>query len=221
MAAFGGMQITNRGRALQAKAQAGTQLQFTRLRVGSGNLSGQQIADLTDLIQPRMWLQLNKLQPRPGGRAVVGAAMTNQDVTAGFYFRELGVYAQDPDIGEILYCYGNAGSGAEYIPAGGGPDIVEKQIDIITNVGNASNVSAVIDESLIYATKKELDDAIGVVQEEIAKKTTIIVTDDPPPPDSRQPGAFYFHVTDSVSTPSPTNPDQIKVSPTMGIKIKE
>lgn len=160
MAAFGGMQITNVGRALQAKAQTGVQLQFTRIGVGSGSMSGQQIADMTALIQPRMSLELNKLQTRPGGKALVGAPMSNDAVVTGFYFRELAVFAVDPNVGEIMYCYANAGAGAEYIPAGGGPDIVEKQIDVISLIGNAANVSATIDDSLVFATKQELYELI-------------------------------------------------------------
>ncbi|WP_152570734.1 phage tail-collar fiber domain-containing protein [Paenibacillus tyrfis] len=151
------MQITNRGRALQAKAQTGTQLQYTRIGIGSGQLAGQSIPNLNGLIDLKMSLPLNKLQTQSGGKAVVGASMSNQSVTTGFYFRELGVYAQDPDAGEILYCYANAGNNAEYIPPGGGPDMIEKQIDVVTLVGNAPNVSAVIDGSLVYATVAQLN----------------------------------------------------------------
>ncbi|RXZ84574.1 hypothetical protein EBB07_00725 [Paenibacillaceae bacterium] len=159
MAAFGGMQITNRGRVLQAKAQTGTLLKFTRIGIGSGQLGGQIIPDLNGLITLRMSLNIRKLQARPNGRAIIGGYFTNADVTEGFYFREIGVFAEDPDVGEILYCYANAGVAAEYIPARGGADIVEKYIDLITIVQNAPNVSAVIDQSLVWATKDEVEEA--------------------------------------------------------------
>lgn len=67
------------------------------------------------------------------------------------------MFAQDPDLGEVLYCYGNAGANAEYIPAGGGPDVVEKIVDVKTIVGNVSTVNAVIDESLIFASTADLN----------------------------------------------------------------
>ncbi|WP_241734870.1 tail fiber protein [Paenibacillus alvei] len=151
--------ITNKGKALQAKAQTGVELQYTRFRVGDGQLGGRPISDLTGLINPVMSLPISKLQTRPGGRAVVGTVMTNKDVTTGFYFRELGIYAQDPDVGEILYCYGNAGETADYIPAKGGSNIIEEPIDISTIVGNASNVTAGIDESLVWASHDDVDAA--------------------------------------------------------------
>jgi len=154
---FGLIAFTNRGRALQAKAQAGTQLNFTRIAVGDGQLSGQVIADLTTLVHEVKSIALNKFKTMPGGKAVVGGMLSNQDIATGFYWRELGLFAQDPDLGEILYCYGNAGDLAEYIPAPGGAEILEKQVDIITIVGNASSVTATIDQSLVYATQQELD----------------------------------------------------------------
>ena len=149
---FGLIAFTNRGRALQAKAQAGTQLNFTRIAVGDGQLSGQVIADLTTLVHEVKSIALNKFKTMPGGKAVVGGMLSNQDIATGFYWRELGLFAQDPDLGEILYCYGNAGDLAEYIPAPGGAEILEKQVDIITIVGNASSVTATIDQSLVYET---------------------------------------------------------------------
>lgn len=152
MGAFGGITLTNKGRNLQAKAQTGVELQFTRFVIGDGQLSGQNIIDLNALINPKQSLGIAKLKTMPGGKAVVGTVISNKDLTTGFYFREIGVFAQDPDEGEILYCYGNCGPTAEYIPAGNGPDIIEKTLDIITLIGNATNVSATIDESLVWET---------------------------------------------------------------------
>ena len=156
MGAFGGLIITNKGLALQAKAQIGAELNFTRIGVGDGTLGGQPIPNLTSLINEKMSLTITKLKVLSAGKAVVGGVLSNQDVTTGFYFREIGVFAMDPDEGEILYCYGNAGSGAEYIPPGGGPDVIEKQIDLVMIIGNASNVSAEI-PSEVYATVDQLD----------------------------------------------------------------
>ncbi|WP_240764763.1 phage tail protein [Paenibacillus dendritiformis] len=152
--------ITNRGKALQAKAQTGVELHYTRFRVGDGQLGGRPISDLNGLINPILSLPITKLQTRAGGRAVVGTVMTNQDVTTGFYFREIGIFAQDPDIGEILYCYGNAGETADYIPAKGGANIIEEPIEISTIVGNASNVTATIDGSMVYATHDDIAEAL-------------------------------------------------------------
>ncbi|TGE36896.1 hypothetical protein E4K67_17510 [Desulfosporosinus fructosivorans] len=161
MSVFGGLLFTTVGRNLQAKAQAGAQLNFTRIAIGDGDLGGTSIADLTTLKHQIKSLSITKLKTMAGGNAVVGTAFSNQDVTEGFYWKELGVYAQDPDLGEVLYCYGNADASAEYIPSSGGADILEKSIDVVTIIGNASNVSATIDTSLTFTTIQDFNSHTG------------------------------------------------------------
>ncbi|MGG1638239.1 hypothetical protein [Paenibacillus sp. NRS-1760] len=158
MGAFNGLRITTKGLALQAKAQAGKPLHFNRIAMGDGSLTGQAIEGLNSLISEKKSLTITKLLPLTNGKATVGSSFSNSDITTSFYFRELGVFAQDPDIGEILYCYGNAGANADQIPAAGnGTDKVEKAIDVITIVGNAATVTANINNSLIFVTKTEFD----------------------------------------------------------------
>jgi hypothetical protein len=157
MAAFGGLQLTFKGRNLQSKSQLGVPLNFTRIAIGDGQLNGRSIQELNSLVSEKVSLGIRKLKRTPDGRAVVGTVLENEDIIAGFYLREIGVFAQDPDEGEILYCYGNAGINGEYLAAGGGPDITQKTIDIFTLVGNASNVTATIDQSLVYATVEEFN----------------------------------------------------------------
>lgn len=163
MSAFGGLVLTTKGRNLQAKAQAGAQLNFTRIGVGDGELAGSSILELNALKHEVKTLNITKLKPLTGGKAAVGGILSNIGLVSGFYWRELGLFAQDPDIGEILYCYGNSGVNAEYIPADGGPDVLEKSIDIISIVGNAAIVTATIEQSLVFATAAELNDLSVVV----------------------------------------------------------
>ncbi|WP_374725870.1 phage tail protein [Paenibacillus sp. P22] len=154
------MKLTNKGQTLQAKAQAGTMLQFTRLAIGDGNLGSTDPLTLNALISQKKSLQVKKLESLTGGKAVVGSSFTNADVTTGFDMRELGVFAQDPDVGEILYMYGNAGNTADFIPpgSGGGSDVLERALNVVTIVGTAANVTAVIDQSLVFATAAQLGD---------------------------------------------------------------
>ena len=56
----------------------------------------------------------------------------------------------------MLYCYGNCGDLAEWIPPSGGATIVEKTIDIVTAIGSATNVTAYIPADA-YATKEDYE----------------------------------------------------------------
>jgi hypothetical protein len=70
--------------------------------------------------------------------------------------REIGIYAQDPDIGEILYAVAYAGDRADFIPADGITK-VENVVDIYTVIANAQNVTAVISDTVVLATKQDID----------------------------------------------------------------
>lgn len=157
MGAFGGLTLTNKGKILQSKAQTGITLQYTRIAMGDGQLGSTPILALNGLIREKKSLNISKLKIQSGGKAIVGTTWSNNDLSEGFYFREIGVFANDPDEGEILYCYGNSGALAEYIPPGSGSDIIERNLDIVTVVGNALNVTATIDSSLTFASQQDLE----------------------------------------------------------------
>jgi hypothetical protein len=151
---FSTILFTDKGRALQSKALAGANLNFTKIVMGSGNLGGQSQITLSAVIEPKVNLSIASLQHK-SNYATVKGVFSNADISEGFYWKELGIYAQDPDLGEILYCYGNAGALAEYIPIQSS-EIIEKVVSVSLIVGNVSSVSATIDESLVYASKEDL-----------------------------------------------------------------
>lgn len=157
MAVFGGMTLTNKGLVLQGKAQAGGKLNYTRIAVGDGSITGQAVPAMNGLISQKISLPITRITTQSPNKAIIGSVLRNADVSTGFYWREVGVFAQDPDAGEILYAYANAGVTADYIPPGGGSDIIEKTFDCVVVVGTAANITAVIDESLVFAKKTELD----------------------------------------------------------------
>ncbi|MGG4090575.1 phage tail protein [Paenibacillus lautus] len=160
MSSFGAKGLTNKGRVLQAKAQAGVQLKYTKYVLGDAQLGGQSIATLNGVISPKKTVDVTRLKMTPPNQATVGFVLSNQDVTTGFYFRELGLYALDPDEGEILYWYANAGDTADYIPPTNTGDVISKTIDMLVYVGTAANVTLTIDQNLAYVTHDELDEAL-------------------------------------------------------------
>ncbi|MGG3448620.1 phage tail protein [Domibacillus aminovorans] len=194
MASFGGLILTNKGRNLQVKAQTGVTLTFTRMAIGDGSLGGSSIIELNALKNERKSIPIAKLKVLMPGQAVVGCVLNNKDITSGFYFREIGVFATDPDVGEILYCYANAGTTADYIPAGsgGGTDLIEKTIDVITLVGNAANVSAEINKSLIFETPEGAQDKADAALAEANQYTDNRLQVRDTQPTNQDPGGIWF-----------------------------
>ena len=159
MAAFINNDITAAGLVVLAKGVAGQNINYTKIVLGDGYLEeGQTPRTLTDVISPKATVDITKLAINGDGTVTVGGVFTNQEVSDGFYYRELGLYAEDPDpaVGEVLYCYGNCGDLAEWIPPIGGSAIVEKTIDIVTAIGSATNVTAYIPADA-YATKEDYE----------------------------------------------------------------
>ena len=145
MAAFINNDITTAGLIVLAKGVAGQKINYTKIVLGDGYLEeGQTPRTLTGVVSPKATVDITKLKINGDGTVAVGGIFTNGDKTEGFYYRELGLYAEDPDpeVGEVLYCYGNCGDLAEWIPPSGGATIVEKTIDIVTAIGTATNVTA-------------------------------------------------------------------------------
>ncbi len=166
---FSTILFTDKGRALQSKALAGASLNFTKIVMGSGNLGGQSQITLSAVIEPKVNLSITSLQHK-SNYATVKGVFSNSDISEGFYWREIGVYAQDPDLGEILYCYGNAGALAEYIPSQSS-EIIEKVVSVSLIVGNVTSVSATLDESLVYVSKEYLEDVESDLRAKVAGGT--------------------------------------------------
>lgn len=167
MSAFTNNSLTAAGLLVLAKGAVGQQINFTRIVLGDGNLTdGQSPSTMTDVISPKADIDIVKLKVNSDGTAIVGGVFLNNQLNEGFYYRELGLYAEDPDpdIGEVLYCYGNCGDVAEWIPPGNGETIIEKTIDIITAIGTATNVTAYISADA-YATKEDYETYLTAVLE--------------------------------------------------------
>jgi hypothetical protein len=147
---FNNIKFTTKGRNLHAKAQIGAALNFTRIAIGDGDNGGASSDAYDALLNQIHSMNITKLKPTSNGTAIVGGVFNNSGLPA-FYFREIGLFAMDPDLGEILYCYGNAGANAEQIPEGGGSTILERELNIIATVGNATSLTANINYSM-YAT---------------------------------------------------------------------
>ena len=161
MAAFPKMTLTNAGQALQTKVLAGATLTFTRIALGDGQLNGQPIAPLTALISQKATVEVDSVRVVNTSTAQVAGFFSNADISTGFWWRETGVFAQDPDVGEILYGYTNAGDAGDYIPTVADTRI-EKYIYCSIAVASATTVDITIPSSDTYIPMSQKGAAGGV-----------------------------------------------------------
>lgn len=161
MAAFPKMTLTNAGQALQTKVLAGETLTFTRIALGDGQLNGQPIAPLTALISQKATVEVDSVRVVNTTTAQAAGFFSNKDISTGFWWRETGVFAQDPDAGEILYGYTNAGDAGDYIPTVE-DNRIEKYIFTSISVANATTVNITIPSSDTYIPMSQKGVAGGV-----------------------------------------------------------
>lgn len=164
MAAFPKMTLTNAGQALQTKVLAGAQLTFTRIALGDGQLNDQPIVLLTALIHQTASVTVQSVRVIGTSTCQVSGFFSNTTITQGFQWRETGIFAQDPDVGEILYGYTNAGGAGDYIPTAQDTRI-EKYIFTSIAVANAQTVNITIpaSDSFIPVTDKGIPGGVATL----------------------------------------------------------
>ena len=150
-------QLTYQGLTLLAKAQTGQELHFTRVVMGDGTvLDGQDLRQLTGLVNPKLELPINAVTVSGVGTTVIETQLKNVNLTAGFFAREVGIFALD-GTNEILYAIRNTGADSEYIPAGGGSEVWDLIYDVMTVVDQATNITANINGDIAYVTRVDFN----------------------------------------------------------------
>ena len=163
MAEWSNATMTDVGADLQAKVNAGkTKLTFTKIKVGSGVNATNPLA-LTDVLSSK-WETTNFVVKQEGKIVSVDTFITNTGIHEAFRMSEIGLFAQDPDKGEVLYAY-LTDPEPDRMPAEGGSVVVSQELTIgmvFSNTGNVSltvNMGALVThEQLTEAVKQHNDD---------------------------------------------------------------
>ena len=158
--------LTNAASELISKVLSGKTLNFTRMAVGDGfSYDTAAAKDYTALVNEVLSIDITKSETLSASSVKITSAFKNTDTQKEFYYREVGLYAQDPDTGEeILYAYGNRNDAAELITPTGS-SVVTKQLVFIISVGDSANVTFNVNAD-VYALQEDMLD----VQENKADK---------------------------------------------------
>lgn len=158
--------LTAKGRALQAKVEAGQTLELTKMKLGSGTPEPEEIDKLTDLKQPQNIMGISSKNVENNVCEVTSIILTS-NINTPFYAREWGLFANDPDEGEILYMY-TTDPNPDYIPDKNSALVISASYALNIAVLNVDNIIANIDpEGLITA---------GILEEKLKKYLPIDTT---------------------------------------------
>ena len=172
MGAFKSAVITEKGQELLAKVVAGTtKLEFTKIKVSDTKLSGD-LASMTGIGTIKQEEKVASVVRKNGSNVTVSASFSNQTLGQGYYVRNLGLYANDPQAGEILYSISVADEStatADYMPPFNGIGVSSLMVDLVTAVSNASSVKVNVDPTAgatvaqIVNLQEQIDDVKSFV----------------------------------------------------------
>lgn len=145
--------VTNKGLQVDLKWHAGAQPHFTRFGFGEGSLAGAAPELLTNMIAPVCYKAISSIVVTTG-QAVAMVTLDRADIPREFVWREIALFARDPDTGgEILYAYGNAGSAGQVLsPASMDAQVLRVPIKI-SRTDNITFESG----SGVYVTREEVN----------------------------------------------------------------
>lgn len=152
MAEFNKLTITNKGQALMAKLIAGkTKIEFTKVASSTNVYTEAQILALTSLANVKQTVSISKITRTNNVAVQIEAAMENSKLTAGYNMNTIGLYAKDPDDGEILYAVASVSSSDKgaYMPPYNGITVSGAYLKLTTTVSNADNVTLQVDQAAV------------------------------------------------------------------------
>ena len=152
--------LTIAGMNILAKCQQGKELHFTRVMMGDGKVpEGQHVKDMTEMVNPILKLPVGNIRVDGTGTSVMECILKNAELEQGFFARELGIFASEPDTGEeVLYAYRNTGDYSEFVPAAGSGEVINFVYSVITVVGQSENVTVTIEEGIGGVSRAEFYD---------------------------------------------------------------
>ena len=167
MGAFKSAVITKKGQALLAKVVAGTaKFNFTSIKTSEGVLSGD-LASKTGIGTVKQTADVASVIRQNDSNVKVSASFSNANLTTGYYVRNIGLYATDPQEGEILYSISVADEStatADWMPPFNGIGVSSLMVDLVTAVSNASSVNVTVDPTA-SATVAQIVDLQGQIDD--------------------------------------------------------
>ena len=150
MAEFSSLVITEKGQALVTKmmVSGGNGLGFTKIATSETAYPESSLSTLTSLTGVKQETGISNIEKVSSTQVKLEASIENSTITAGYTINTIGLYATDPDDGEILYAVCRA-LVAGYIPAYNGLSVSGATFELVVGVGAASNVNLEIDPAVV------------------------------------------------------------------------
>lgn len=160
--------ITEQGLALNTKVNAGRgNIIFTKLGIGAGTYGPDtDMSVLTRLKEPKQEVPFEKKEIKDAMTVMLRCTVNNEGVQESYLINEIGIFAQDPDNGEILYSIATAAGEADTMPAFNGENLVTISLDSYVTVSSSANVQINV-QAGDWVTQEDLEKLKEELKEEL------------------------------------------------------
>lgn len=149
--------ITNKGLALLTKQVAGSTLVFTKIVSGSGSVPIVNLKEQTAVSNIQQTLE-NEGIIVEDNQYTITTILSNRSVTTAYNLSQIGIYATDPDDGEILFSIAQIDETRQIPTSENSPGF---SLEFAFTFNNSAGVNVEITPTLAgYVTREELENTV-------------------------------------------------------------
>lgn len=157
--------ITNAGIALQNKTVTGGTITLTAAKAGSGSVPVVNLRNQTELQSIKQTMQIKRVKVS-GNTVTVELLVTTIGLLTSYNLQQIGIYATDPDDGEILYAIAQADQ-AQVMPTESQMPLYAITFCLSFALSQDLTMTAVIDTTS-FATLDDLEDLEDEIDNEFS-----------------------------------------------------
>ena len=198
--------VTNKGLNLQNKQVQGADLTITKAVSGSGSVSLVDLKNQTEVINIEQTLVIESLRQDTSEHSyTLLVRLDNLGLEEAYKLRQIGIYAHDPDEGEILFALAQLDEAKKISTEDEAPGYT-LQLSFVFQNSNEANIVVNYDNSK-FATIESVKAITDPIQESIDKKFEVVEMDSESyvAVEDRVSNARYYNLKSTTSVSNGTS----------------
>lgn len=198
--------VTNKGLELQNKQVQGADLTFTRVVAGSGSVPLVDLQNQTNVTDVKQALVIENLTQNTEEHSyTLLVRLDNQYIDEAYDLRQIGIFADDPNEGEILFALAQLDEAKTINSAADAPGYT-LQTNFVFQNNNEANIVVNYDDSK-FMTREGVKGITDPMQESLDKKFEIVEMDSESyvEVENRASNARYYNLKSTTSVSNGTS----------------
>lgn len=166
--------LTEKGEALLAKMTQGSALTITHAEVGAGTVDASLLKQQTSVSTMKQRATIEPVGYPAEGMCALPVTITNEGLSAGYSAWQIGIFANDPDEGTVLFFIAQAEDLATGVPSPALMPSYKTQIIFHVEYGDADSVNVDVNPANVVsqaAMENYVNATVGTAKEDIAAHT--------------------------------------------------